>query len=100
MVKASHFVLLVLPGVGEAWDDGGNPLRGGDLAGVDHDEQLHEVVVHLAASGLHDVYVLPADGLADLHARLQVAELLRHHLARLDAQTVAELLRQVGVGRT
>ncbi len=46
------------PGIWVDGNDGGDPLRGGNLAGVDHDEQLHEVVVHLPAPGLHDVHVL------------------------------------------
>jgi hypothetical protein len=31
------FVLLVLPGVREVREDGGDPSSGGDLACVDHD---------------------------------------------------------------
>jgi len=62
-----YLVFLVLPGVGEAGDDGGDAGRGGDLAGVDHDQQLHEVVVDLAAAALHDVHVLSAHALPDLH---------------------------------
>ena len=64
----AHLVLLVLPGVGEAGDDGGDPGRGGDLTGVDHDQQLHQVVVDFAAAALHDVHVLASHALTDLHA--------------------------------
>ena len=60
-----HLVLLILPRIWEARDDSRDPLRGGDLAGVDHDEQLHQVVVHLAAAGLHDVDVLSSHALAN-----------------------------------
>lgn len=63
-----YLVLLVLPGVGEAGDDGGDAGRGGNLAGVDHDQQLHQVVVDLAAAALHDVDVLASHALPDLHA--------------------------------
>lgn len=63
-----YLVLLVLPGVGEAGDDGGDAGRGGNLAGVDHDEQLHKVVVNFAAAALHDVHILAAHALPDLHA--------------------------------
>lgn len=62
-----YLVLLVLPGVGEAGDDSGDAGRGGDLAGVDHDEQLHQVVVNFAAAALHDVHVLAAHALPDFH---------------------------------
>ncbi len=60
--------LSYLSSVGEAWDDGGDSLCRSDLAGVDHDEQLHEVVVHLSAAGLQDVHVLPSHRLPDFHA--------------------------------
>lgn len=61
-----YLVLLVLPGVREAGDDGGDAGRGGDLAGVYHDEQLHEVVVYLAATALNDVHILATHTLPDL----------------------------------
>lgn len=63
-----YLVLLVLPGVREAGNDGGDAGRRGDLAGVDHDQQLHQVVVNFAAAALHDVDVLAAHALPDLHA--------------------------------
>ena len=59
--------MATLPGIRVTRYDCRDALRGGDLAGVDHDEHLHEVVVQLAAAGLHDVDVLAAHGLADLH---------------------------------
>ena len=58
--------MTTIPGIRVARYDCRDALRGGDLAGVDHDEHLHEVVVQLAAAGLHDVDVLAAHGLADL----------------------------------
>ena len=51
-----------------AWDDGGHALRRRNLAGVDHDKQLHEVVIHLSTARLDDVHVLATHGLADLDA--------------------------------
>jgi hypothetical protein len=39
------------------------PLCRSNLAGVDHDEELHEVVVNLAATSLDDVDILAADTL-------------------------------------
>lgn len=63
-----HLVLLVLPSVGETGDDCGHPGSRGDLAGVDHDEELHQIVIDLTAAALHNVDVLTADALADLHA--------------------------------
>jgi len=92
-------VLLVLARVREAGDDGGDARRRRYFARVDHDQQLHQVVVDLAAARLDDVDVLAAHRLADLDARLEVAELLGHHLAQVHAQPVDDALRQVGVRR-
>lgn len=63
-----YLVLFVLPGVREAGDDGCDTGRRGDLAGVNHDKQLHQVVVDFAAAALHDVHVLAAHALPNLHA--------------------------------
>ena len=54
-----NLVLLVLPGVREARNDSGDTDRGRDLAGVYHDQQLHEVVVDLSRPALHDVDIFP-----------------------------------------
>lgn len=63
-----HLVLLVLPSVGEAGDDGRDPGGRGDLAGIDHDQELHQIVIYLPAATLHDVDVLPTNTLPYLHA--------------------------------
>ena len=62
-------ILFVLGRVGEARDHGRHPPGRGRLAGVDHDQELHEVVVDLAASRLDDVDVLASNGLADFNAK-------------------------------
>ena len=58
-----------------------HPLGRGDLAGVDHDEELHQVVIDLSSSGLDYVHILPSDTLPDLHAGLEVGELLGDNFA-------------------
>ena len=51
----ARLVLLVLARVREVGDDGGDAARRGRLAGVDHDEELHEAVVDFARGrGLED----------------------------------------------
>ena len=67
MCPYPHLVLLVLAGVGEAGDNCGDTGRRGDLAGVDHDEQLHQVVVDLPAAALDDVHVLATHALPDFN---------------------------------
>lgn len=50
-------VFFVLARVGEVGDYGGDAPRGGGLAGVDYDEELHEAVVDVArGGGLEDKY--------------------------------------------
>ena len=44
--------LAVLPRIAEVRDNGGDTPGGGALHRVDHDEQLHEAVVHGLAGGL------------------------------------------------
>jgi hypothetical protein len=48
-----------LTGVREARDDGGNTAGGSGFAGVDHDEELHKVVVDLTATTLNneDIFI-------------------------------------------
>ena len=58
-------ILLVLTRVGEERDDGGNSLCAGDLTSVNHDAELHERGVDLAAAGVDDINVILANGLCD-----------------------------------
>lgn len=63
-----HLVFFVLPGIWEAGDDGGDTGWGGDLTGVDHDQQFHQVVINFATAALHNVYILPTYTFPDFHA--------------------------------
>lgn len=63
----AYLVLLILPRVREAGDDRSDAAGRGDLAGVYHDQQLHEVVVDLTAATLHNVDILAPHTLTDLH---------------------------------
>lgn len=40
--RRAAFILLVLPSVGEKRYDSSDPFSTGNLAGVDHDTELHE----------------------------------------------------------
>jgi hypothetical protein len=62
-------IFLVLTRIGKERDDGGDPFRTGNLAGVDHDTELHESSVDLAAAGVDDINVILPDGLCDAHVR-------------------------------
>ena len=49
--RCPRFVFLVLAGVGEVGDYGGDTPRGCGFAGVDYDEEFHEAVVDVAGGG-------------------------------------------------
>ena len=66
--------LLVLARVAVPGDDGGDAVRGGELGRVDHDQQLHEAVVHRPAGGLHEEDVGAAHALLEAHVDLAVGE--------------------------
>lgn len=62
-----HLVLLVLPGVWKAWDDSRDPGSRGNLAGVDHNQELHQIIIDLPRSTLDNVDVLPTYTLSYLN---------------------------------
>ena len=64
---------------------------------VDHDEQLHQVVVHRGAGGLHDKDIGPAHALLDEDARLAIAILIYEGRAKGDAQMIGYRLGQCRV---
>jgi len=53
--------LLALLGVGEVGDNGSDTLGRRALAGIDHDQQLHQRVVNLGRSRLDNVNILVTD---------------------------------------
>lgn len=63
-----HLVLLVLARIWKAGDDSRDPGGWGDLAGIDHDQQLHQIVIDLPTATLHDVDIFSSHTLAYLHA--------------------------------
>lgn len=64
-----------------------NASGAGGLARRDEDEELHEVVVDVAATGLDDEHVLLAHGLADLHAGLAIRKLLHDARRQSDVES-------------
>ena len=92
------FGLAVLPGVAEVGDHGGDPPGGGPLQRVDHDEKLHQVVVHRGAGGLDDKHVGAADGLINGDKILAVGKSASLGVAQGDAQLPANVLGQGPVG--
>ena len=86
--------LAVLARVAVVGADRGDALGRGPLGGVDHDEVLHERVVHGAGVGLHNEDVAATDGDVVLAVDLAVGELAQVRLAQLDAQMARDVAGQ------
>jgi len=90
--------LAVLTGVAEIRDHGRDAARGGTAAGVDHDEQLHEVVVHGLAGGLNQKDVGAADRLVDGDGDFAVSKGRDRAVAKREPQLAADALGKGAVG--
>jgi hypothetical protein len=83
---------VALSRVGEKRKDGGDALGRGSFAGRDGDEQLHQVVIDLAAAGLDDEDILSSDRVHDLDASLSDRELAKQDVCRRNTEVVADCL--------
>src|SRR5262245_12103203 len=70
----SRLVLAVLARVAVVREHGGDPLGRGALECVEHDQQLHQIVVDRRGGGLDDENVCAADVVENLHVTLAVGE--------------------------
>ena len=70
----ARLILFVHPGIRETWNDGSNPTGRGSLACRYQDEKLHEIVIHIAASGLDDENVLFSYGFKNFDVDLATRE--------------------------
>ena len=71
---------------------------GGAAAGVHHDQQLHQVIVHRSAGGLHQKDITATDGFLDLDVKLTVGKALADAGTVRNAQIAGDLTGQCGVG--
>lgn len=62
-----YLVFLVLARIREDGNDCSDALSRGILARVDHDEKLHQVVIHVSRSRSNDEHVISADGHTNLY---------------------------------
>ena len=96
--RDARLVLLVRAPVGVVRDHRRDPPRGRPLEGVDHDQELHDRLVHGPGRGLDEEDVLLADVVQDAHEDVLVRELEDLGLTGLVAEPVRDLARQLGVG--
>ena len=87
-----RLILAVLPGITEKGEHSGDPGGARPPGGVNHDQQLHEVVIRRFAGGLNQKCIGPPDVLFELHENLAVREVRQVHLAQADAEIVRNLL--------
>ena len=81
----------VLPGVAEVRDHRGDAAGRGALERVDHDAQLHQVLVGRRAGRLHDEDVARAHVLLDLDVDFAVGEAADLGLAEFDAEVASAI---------
>ena len=91
---------IALTRVWEQRQDCGDSSCACSLTCAQSDEQLHEVVIDLAAAGLNNVDVLVADTVANLDASLAISELLQLDVGGRDAEVSADALSELRVRGT
>ena len=92
--------LAILPGIPVVGDDGRNAAGAGALQGVQHQAELHEIIVGRSAGGLNDEHVVSAHAGADLDADFAVAKGLAQAGRKGTAQMIADIECKLGIGRT
>ena len=65
----------VLTGIAKVRDHGGHAAGRGPAHGIDHDQKLHQVVIHMVAGGLNDENILASDRLGHGDGTLAVCKL-------------------------
>src|SRR5713226_8373720 len=92
--RHAWLVLAVLARVAVVRNDRRDATRRGALERVEHDQQLHQIVVHRWRRRLDHEDVRAADVLIDLHVVLAVGEAVQRDAARLDLELAADFLRE------
>jgi hypothetical protein len=95
--RLARLGLPVLARIGEPGNHRRDPLGRRELRRLDHQQELHQVLVDRLAARLHEEDVGTADRLAIADVGLAVPEGVELDLAERDAQGLDDLLRQVGV---
>jgi len=75
-------IFAILPGVAVKREDGGDALSRGATRGIDHDEQLHQVMVGRRAGRLDDVRVMAADIFVNFNERFTIRKTRHRGLAQ------------------
>ena len=89
--------LAVLTCIGVIRDDSRDAVCRSALAGICHDQELHEVVVDGIRRRLDDEDILAADALTDHDLRLTIVEMTDIYITEVDADVVGNLLCKIRV---
>src|SRR3954464_8610236 len=89
-----RLVLAVLPGISKVRNYRGDAPGRGPLERIDHQQQLHQVLVHRMAGGLEHEYIRPSNVLLNLNVGLAVAEASDQRLASRQSEEGADFIAQ------
>ena len=92
------FCLAVLAGIAEIRNNGGNSACRCSAHSVDHNEQLHEVVIDGLAGRLNDKNVGAANRLMNGYRALAVSEVSTGAVTEVLEKLVAYLVCKLGIG--
>mmetsp|Transcript_13258 Transcript_13258/g.25410 ORF Transcript_13258/g.25410 Transcript_13258/m.25410 type:complete len:367 (-) Transcript_13258:68-1168(-) len=84
--------------VSKVWNHGGDVASGSPSAGVNHHQQLHEVVVGGGAGGLNQEHIAAANGLLQLHVHLSIRKALDVDFAQVKPEVHGDVLGELRVG--
>jgi len=70
----ARLILAILTRIAVERDHGRDAVGGGTTGCIDHDEQLHQVVIRRRAGRLDQINIRAADVLVDLHKRFPIRE--------------------------
>ena len=72
--------------------------RRSPAAGIHHDQQLHQVIIHRSTGGLDQKHIAAPDRLLDLHVELAVSEAFADARTIGNTQVGRDLPGQTGIG--
>ena len=93
-----RLVFAILSSVAIKWHDRRDPVGRCAARGIDHDEQLHQMMVRRRAGGLNDEDILSADVLVDFNEGFSVRETRHRGLSQGHTYRGADLFSQRPVG--
>ena len=94
-LTAARFAILARVCI--VWHNRRDAMRRGALAGIRHDEKLHEIVVDWIRRRLDDKNILAANALADHDLGFAIVEMTDISIAEIDADAIRNLVGELRV---